>query len=92
MDATGSALQDVLSSYEQESTSARLGFDEVYAAAQDTTGMMSGAAYYHWVAIRGITGDALWIANSAPGYKSVWDILTRADWDRLGPWNVVLLS
>jgi len=92
MDATGSALQDVLSSYEQESTTAQIGFDEVYAAAQDTTGMMSGAAWYHWVSLRGVSGDALWIANSAPGYKGIYDILTRADFERLGPFNVVLLS
>jgi hypothetical protein len=92
MDATGSALQAVLREYEQESTSARLGFDDVYAAAQDTTGMMSGAAWYHWVALRGVSGDALWIANSAPGYKGIHDLLSRADWNRLGPFNVVLLS
>jgi hypothetical protein len=92
MDASGSALQAVLREYEPESTSERLGFDEVYAAAQETTGMMSGAAWYHWVSLRGISGDALWIGNSAPGYKGIHDILSRADFERLGPFNVVLLT
>jgi len=92
MDATGSALQAVLRTYDQESTSARMSFDAVYEHAKITTGMMSGAAWYHWVALRGISGDDLWIANSAPGYKGVHDILTRADFERLGPFNVVLLE
>jgi hypothetical protein len=92
MDASGSALQAVLREYEQESTSERLGFDEVYAAAQETTGMMSGAAWYHWVSLRGVVNGGLWIANSAPGYKGVYDVLTAADFARLGPFNVVLLT
>ena len=91
MDASGSALQAVLHSYDQESTSQRLDFDAVYAAVQETTGMMGGGAWYHWIALRGISGDALWIANSAPGYKGIYDILSRADFERLGPFSVVLL-
>lgn len=92
MDASGSALQAVLHSYDQESSSAYLDFDSVHAAAQDTTGMMSGAAWYHWISLRGVSGDALWIANSAPGYKGIWDTLTRDDFARLGPFSVVLLE
>lgn len=92
MDASGAALQAVLRDYDQESTSAYLDFDTVYDAAQVGTGMMSGAAWYHWVGLRGVSGDALWISNSAPGYKGVHDILTRADFERLGPFSVVLLE
>lgn len=92
MDASGSALQAVLEDYGQNSESARLGFDEVYARVLETTGCMSGGAWYHWVALRGTSGGDLWIANSAPGYKGVWEILTRADFERLGPFNVVLLT
>lgn len=92
MDATGSALQSVLEDYGQSSETARLGFDEVYARAQETTGCMSGGAWYHWVALRGIDDDAIWIANSAEGYKGVYSRLTRADFERLGPFNVVLLT
>jgi len=92
MDATGSELQAVLNDYGQSSESARLGFDQVYARVQETTGCMSGGAWYHWVALRGTDDDALWIANSAPGYKGVYDRLSRADFERLGPFNVVLLT
>jgi len=92
MDATGTALMAVLREYNQPATSAHLDFYTVYQYAQITTGMMSGAAWYHWIALRGVQGDALWIANSAPGYKGIYDTLTKAQFDALGPFNVVLLE
>jgi len=87
----GQALIDVLKSYEQPAEQGWLDFDTVYATAQDTTGMMSGSAWYHWVAIRGVQGSNIWVANSAPGYKGIWDTLSRSDFSRLGPFNVVWL-
>jgi hypothetical protein len=92
MNADGSALQAVLDNYGQESAQSWLDFDTVYDLAQGTTGMLSGAAWYHWVALRGVQGDTIWIANSAPGYKSVWSNLSRSDWDRLGGFSVVWLT
>lgn len=90
-DASGSALQAVLEGYGQESSQSWLDFDTVYELAQGTVGMMSGAAWYHWVGLRGVQGDGLWIANSAPGYKGVYDVLSRSDFDRLGGFSVVWL-
>jgi hypothetical protein len=90
-DASGSALQAVLESYGQESSQSWLDFDTVYELAQGTTGLMSGAAWYHWVALRGVSGSNLWVANSAPGYKGVYDILSRDDFNRLGGFSVVWL-
>lgn len=87
----GQALIDVLTTYGQPSEQAWLDFDDVYALAQETTGMMSGSAWFHWVAIRGVQGSNLWIANSAPGYMGVWDVLSRSDFNRLGPFSVVSL-
>lgn len=91
MDASGEALRGVLRDYDQPSAQGRLSFDEVYEIAQDAPGMLSGASWYHWVALRGVQGTNLWIANSAPGYKGVWDVLSREDYERLGPFNVVWL-
>lgn len=94
MDGTGAQLQRVLSDYGQDSLEGQgLSFDDVYLLAQSgTPAMMSGASYYHWVAVRGVQGSTIWIANSAPGYKGIWDNITREDWPRLGPsWNVVWL-
>jgi hypothetical protein len=91
MDASGPALQDVYSRYRQPTEQDWLDFDSVYALAQGTTGQMSGASWYHWVAIRGVQGANIWVANSAPGYKGIWDTVSRADFDRLGGFSVVWL-
>jgi len=92
MDSSGIALRHVLANYGEPTEQAWLDFDTVYALAQKTTGLMSGAAWYHWVALRGVDGPNLWIANSAPNYKGVYDILTRADFQRLGGFSVVWLT
>lgn len=91
MDASGAALRAVLDGYGQPSDQGWLDFDTVYALAQQGPGMMSGAAYYHWVGIRGVQGATIWVANSAPGYKGVWDNLSREDFNRLGGFSVVWL-
>jgi hypothetical protein len=91
MNGDGSALQDVLASYGQETSQSWLDFDTVYLLAQGTTGMMSGGAWYHWVALRGVQGSNIWIANSAEGYKGVYSVLSRYDFERLGPFSVVWL-
>lgn len=91
MDGSGAQLQRVLRDYGMDSAQDWLGFDLVYELATQTTGMLSGANWYHWVAIRGVQGSNLWVANSAPGYRGVWDILSRADFERLGGFSVVWL-
>lgn len=92
MDASGSALRAVYDQYAQPTAQAWLDFDTVYELAQDTTGQLSGANWHHWVALRGVQGANLWIANSAPGYKGVWDVLSREDFNRLGGFSVVWLA
>jgi len=89
--ANGSALRAVYQTYGQATEQGWLGFDQVYALAQETTGQLSGAAWYHWVALRGVQGNNLWIANSAQGYKGVYDTLSRDDFARLGGFSVVWL-
>lgn len=91
MDGTGRQLQRVLSDYGQQSEQSYLDFDTVYQLATGTTGLMSGREWYHWVALRGTSFDDLWIANSAPGYRGVRDILSRRDFERLGSFNIVWL-
>jgi hypothetical protein len=39
-----------------------------------------------------VQGSNLWIANSAPGYKGIYDVLSRYDFDRLGGFSVVWLT
>jgi len=93
MDGSGFALQDVLATeYSVGTDQGWLDFDAAYSVAASAPGMCSGAAWYHWVGIRGVQGDTIWIANSAPGYKSVWSNLSRSDWSRLGGFSVVWLT
>jgi len=79
----------VLQTYGVASDQGWLDFDTTYDIASDGPGMMSGAAYYHWVGIRGVQGSTIWVANSAPGYKGIYDNISRDDWNRLGGWSVV---
>jgi hypothetical protein len=92
MDASGSQLRRVFADYGLQTNQAWLTFDQVWAGANQTIGQMSGGAWYHWVAIRGTRGSDIWIANSAPGYMGVADILTRDNFNRLGPFSVVYLA
>jgi hypothetical protein len=89
MDGSGAQLQRVLSNYGQKTSQAWLSYDSAWSIYSQTPGCMSGGAWYHWVACRGTSDGNLWIANSAPGYMGVWDILTRADFNRLGPFSCV---
>jgi hypothetical protein len=91
MNGSGVELQRVLSEYNQPTRQKWLTFDEVYAGAGVTTGMMGGGNWYHWVAVRGVSNNNLWIANSAPGWKGINEILSRDDFNRLGPFSVVYL-
>jgi hypothetical protein len=93
MDGSGAQLRRVLRDiYGQGSEQGWLSFDATYAVAQQGAGMMSGSAWYHWVGIRGVQGSNLAVANSAPGYKGIYDTLSREDFDRLGGFSVVWLT
>jgi len=91
VDGSGTQLRRVYSEYGQDTVQEWLDFDSVYDLASYTTGQISGQAWYHWVALRGVDGPNLWIANSAPGYKGIYSILSRDDFARLGGFNVVWL-
>lgn len=92
MDGSGAQLQRVLSEYGHNSDQAWLDYDTAWSIYSQTPGMMSGGAWYHWVGVRGTSDGNLWVANSAPGYQGVWDIVDRADFNRLGPFSCVWLT
>lgn len=92
MDSSGSQLRSVLRGYGANSEQAWLTFDSVYALADNYPIIMSGGSWYHWVGVRGKGDTSLWIANSAPGYRGVWDNLTRSQFNELGPFSVVWIT
>ena len=67
-------------------------FDQAYAIASHTTGCLNGTGWYHFVAVRGVGDGTLWIANSAPGYRGVYDTLSRSQFEALGPFQVIYLE
>ena len=92
MDGSGSQLQRVLREYGLDSRHGWLDFDTAYEIYRQVPGALSGQAWYHWVSVRGVTRDGLlWIANSAPGYRSVWDTLDRQQWASLGAMSCLWL-
>lgn len=63
-------------------------FDHLYELASTRAPLqLSGAKWYHHCAVRGVKGERVWIANSAPGYRNVFDTLDRAQFAALGSWR-----
>ena len=69
-----------------------VGFDEAYAIASKYTGGISPNGMYHWMALRGVSGSNIWVANSAPGYKGVWETLSRDQFNAFGPVKVIYVE
>lgn len=66
-------------------------FDQAFAICNHYTGLINPQGMYHYMAIRGVQGDKLWVANSAPGYLGVWDTLSRSQFEAYGPVQIVAL-
>jgi len=68
-------------------------FDQAYSIMAQCTGQINPTGMYHFMAIRGVdfNTDALWVANSAPGYRGVYDSLSRDQFNSLGPVKLVYL-
>lgn len=65
-------------------------FDQVWRDAGSEPIGISGAIWYHWVMVRGrIDEDTLSISNSAPGYHSVGQTLSRGQFASLGDFCAV---
>jgi len=56
--------------------------------------MIGGRAFYHWVGLRGYDPgqDILVLANPAPGYRGVYQELTRSQFAALGSFSLVRLT
>src|SRR5215472_17159842 len=63
--ANTQCVVDVLGSFGVEVQQAWVTFDEAYQVCSSTAGVINGLGMYHFCAIRGTSGDELWIANSA---------------------------
>ena len=49
-------------------------------------GMLGGAAWSHWTAVRRGDAEGLQLSNSAPSWQGVGQHMSKAEWDRWGRW------
>jgi len=54
-------------------------------------GQIGGARWYHWSGLRGTDGSNFNLANPAPSWKGVGQVLDAAEWDAWGGWNAVMI-
>jgi len=70
-------------------------FDQAYAICSHTTGAINPVGMYHFMGIRGVDGidvGSLWVANSALGYRGIWESLDRGQFNALGPVQLIYLE
>ena len=97
LDASGAGLVEYLEEIGvHASNNAAASFDDVVAAAGYQPMCVGGRTWAHWVAVRmggpatGRSADLpLLLMNPAPGYMGVFQVLSRQDFDRLGPFSAV---
>jgi hypothetical protein len=80
--------------YGLDSKQAWVTFDDAYALMGQTTGVINPLGMYHFMGMRGVDPDtgSLWVANSARGYRGVYDTLSRSQFNNLGPVQVIYLD
>lgn len=83
---------DEFARYGLPARQAWVNFDQAYAIAAQTTGVINPTGQYHYMAIRGVTDGLLWLANSAPGYMGVGETMDRGQFNSLGPVQLVYLE
>lgn len=97
LDASGAGLVSYLAELGiPAANNADASWDDVVAAAGSQPLLIGGRAWCHWVGVRipnGVvnltTSTALALANPAPGYQGVYQILYQETWPYLGPFSAV---
>jgi len=67
-------------------------FGEALSICRNHTGAINPQGMYHFMAVRGVQSDSIWVANSAPGYKGIGDYLNEYDYSILGPTKLIWIS
>jgi len=84
---------DTLGAYGLIARQVYVTFDQAYAIARIHTGTINPQGMYHYMALRGVSGPNIWVANSAsPGYMGVYDTLSRDQFNALGPVSVIYVE
>jgi len=64
-------------------------FEQAYSLCRLYTGVINPIGQYHFMGIRGVENQSIWVANSAQGYMGVWDNLDVERFNALGPVQVI---
>lgn len=83
---------DAFSKMGWDSKQAWVTFEQAYSIMEKTTGTISLNGMYHVMAIRGALDGYLWVANSAPGYMGVWDVVSKETFNNYGPCSITYLE
>jgi len=67
-------------------------YDQAYAICSKFTGVINPIGMYHFMGIRGIQNSDIWVANSAEGYDGIYETISRAQFNALGPVQVIYLE
>jgi hypothetical protein len=67
-------------------------YDEAFAICERHTGVINPIGMYHFMAIRGVRNESVWVANSSPGYRGIYDDLNRSNYNNLGPVQLIYLE
>lgn len=89
MDASGSRLASCLIEQGAPAFYAWLDYETTYRLAARMPLLIGGVAWNHWVGVRGVRDNDLELANSAPGWMGVDDVLGQSSYAVLGPFAVV---
>jgi hypothetical protein len=97
LDASGAGIVDWLSTIGvQAENNGNATWEQLLDAAGYQPMLVGGRRWYHWTGVRlsdaffpEVTIEAIALANPAPGYGNVEQLLLEADYLRLGSWSAV---
>jgi len=81
----------VLESFGVEARQEWVSWDRALQLAVSTAYVLNSTTYYHFVGGRGVSGEQLWVANSAESYRGIYSTINRAQFDSMPPWQMVWL-
>jgi hypothetical protein len=89
MDASGARLVTCLRQQGAPAFNFWPSWEEAYSLAERMPLLIGGVNWYHWVGVRVADNGYLMLANSAPGWMGVDQLLDSYQWLELGPFAAV---
>ena len=89
MDGSGAVLASRLREQGAPALTAWPSWDDTLNLAYAMPLLIGGVNWYHWVGVRSSLDGVLFLANSAEGYRNVYQTLEEDQWIALGPFAVV---